>query len=144
MYVRHDERDYAKEEGVRFEPMVKPIEILADTNNFVGSLKCVRMDYADADGSGQWQIAQVPDSEFVLDVDTVVIAVGHKPNSLVNKDATKLKINKDGTVKVGDKNSMTSLPGVFAAGNVQTNAGPVVEAIASGKKVAEEIDNYLK
>ena len=144
MYVRKDERAYAKEEGIRFEPMVKPVEILADANNFVGGLKCVRMDFADTDGSGQWQIMQVPDSEFVLNVDTVVIAVGHEPNSLVSKDATQLKVNKDRTVKVNDKNGMTSIPGIFAAGNVRTNAGPVVEAIASGKKVAQEIDNYLK
>ena len=144
MRVRRDERTYAKEEGIRFEPMVKPVEILADANNFVGGLKCVRMDFADVDGSGQWQITQVPDSEFVLDVDTVVIAIGHNPNSLVNKSVSHLKINKDGTIKVNEKNGTTSIPGVFAAGNVRTNAGPAVEAIASGKKAAEEMDSYLK
>jgi glutamate synthase (NADPH/NADH) small chain len=144
MYIRKDERAYAKEEGVCFEPMVKPVEILADPNHFVGGLKCVRMDYADVDGAGKWEIAQVPGSEFILDVDTVVIAVGHNPNSLVNKDVPHLATNSDGTYKVHDNSAMTSIPGVFAAGNVLTNAGPIVEAIASGKKAAEEIDNYLK
>jgi len=144
MYVSNEERAYAKEEGVRFEPMVKPVEILADPNNFVGGLKCVRMDYADDNGSGEWQITQVPDSEFVLDVDTVIIAVGHNPNSLINKEAPNLKVNKDGTFKINEKTGMTSIAGVFAAGNVMTNVGPVVEAIASGKKAAEEIDQYLK
>ena len=144
MRVKREERAYAKEEGVRFEPMVKPVEILADQSHFVGGLKCVRMDYADVHGSGDWQITRVPDSEFVIDVDTVVIAVGHNPNSLVGKNGSHLKINDDGTFKVNEKTGITSMPGIFAAGNVRTNAGPVVEAIASGKKVAEEIDHYLK
>ena len=144
MRVKREERAYAKEEGVRFEPMVKPVEILADPGHFVGGLKCVRMDYADANGSGEWKITQVPDSEFVIDVDTVVIATGHSPNSLIAKNVSHLKVNSDGTLKVNEKTGITSLPGVFAAGNVRTNAGPVVEAIASGKKAAEEIDDYLK
>ena len=144
MRVKRQERVYAKEEGVHFEPMVKPVEILADPSHFVGGLKCVRMDYADTDGSGEWKITQVPDSEFVIDVDTVVIAIGHNPNSLVSKNVPQLQTNNDGTLKVNEKNGITSVPGVFAAGNVRTNTGPVIGAIASGKKAAEEIDDYLK
>lgn len=144
MYVDEEEGRYAKEEGVHFEAMVKPVAILAGADNFVGGLKCVRLDYADEGGSGQWQITEAPGSEFVLDVDTVVIAVGHNPNSLISKEDAKLKVNKDGTLKINPKNGMTSIPGIFAAGNVRTNAGPVVDAIASGKKAAAEIDEYLK
>jgi len=144
MHVLAEDRVLAKEEGIRFEPMAKPVEILAGLNNFVGGLKCARMDYADLDGSGQWQIAQVPDSEFVLDVDTVVIAIGHNPNSLVSKESSLLKVDRDGTIYSKEKRGMTSISGVFTAGNVKTNAGPVVEAIASGKEVAQEIDQYLK
>jgi glutamate synthase (NADPH) small chain len=144
MRVRKDESAYAKEEGVHFEPMVKPVEILAGANHFVRGLKCVRMDFADTEGAGKWQIAPVPGSEFVIDADTIVIAIGHKPNSLVNKHITELAVNDDGTVKVKDQGGATSIPGVFAAGNVQTNAGPIVEAIASGKRAAQEIDHYLK
>lgn len=144
MYVRREDRTYAKEEGVRFEPMVRPAEILAGPEHFVGGLRCVRMDYADSDGSGRWQITEVPGSEFVLDVDTVIIAVGHNPNSLLSKETPQLKTNKDGTLKVDEKSGATSIPGVFAAGNVRTNAGPLVEAMASGERAAEEIDAYLK
>jgi len=143
MYVKREDRSHAKEEGVSFESMARPVEILADPHHFVGGLKCVRMDYADTDGSGRWQIVEVPGSEFVLDVDTVVIAVGHNPNSLIGKAAPRLKINKDGTPWVNEKNGMTSIPGVFAAGNVRTNAGPMVEAMASGRQAAREIDSYL-
>jgi glutamate synthase (NADPH/NADH) small chain len=144
MRVRKDERLYAKEEGVHFEPLVKPVEILGNANHFVDGLKCVRMDFADPDGSGQWQITPVPGSEFFIEADTVVIATGHKPNSLLNQDVAELAVNEDGTIKVKDEGGMTSVPGVFVAGNVQTNAGPVVKAIASGKKVATAIDSYLR
>ena len=144
MYVAEEERQYAKEEGIQFASLVKPIEILPDSNNFVRGLKCVRMDFADGDGSGNWEVAELPNSEFNLDVDTVVLAVGHNPNSLVGKGTPALQINDDGTIQVRDNDSMTSIPGIFSAGNVRTNAGPVVEAMASGKMAAEDIDRYLK
>lgn len=144
MRVKREERIYAHEEGIRFEPMVKPVEILADPSRFVGGLKCVRMDFADADGSGEWKLVQVSDSEFILDADTVVIAVGHNPNSLVGKNVSHLKVNQDGTFKVDEKSGQTTVPKVFAAGNVRTNASSLIDALASGKKVAEEMDAHLK
>jgi len=143
MYVRAEERDLAKEEGIHFEPLAKPVEILADQNHFVAGLKCVRMDYADAGGNNQWQLEPVPDSEFIIDVDTVVIAIGHRPNSLVSKLSSKLALNKDGTIKVDQTTFMTSVSGIFACGNVMTNAGPVVEAMASGKKAARGIEQFV-
>jgi len=144
MHVLAEDRALTKEEGIRFESMAKPVEILANPNHFVEGLKCVRMDYADPDDSGQWQIMQAPDSEFILDVDTVIIAIGHNPNSLLSKESSSLKVNRNGTINTEEARGMTSIPGVFTAGNVRTNAGPVVEAMASGKKVAQEIDQYLK
>jgi len=143
MRVRTEEREYAMEEGIRFESLVKPIEILANQNNFVEGLKCLRMDFADAEGLGEWELAPVPGSDFILDVDTVVIAIGHNPNSVVSKLLTDIELRRDGAVKVNPLNGMTSIPDVFACGNVVTNAGPVVEAIASGKKAAENIGNYF-
>jgi glutamate synthase (NADPH/NADH) small chain len=87
---------------------------------------------------------ELPESEFILDVDTVVIAVGHNPNSLISRGIPDMAVNKDGTIYVNELNGLTSLAGVFAAGNVKTNAGPVVEAMASGQLAAEQIDQYLK
>jgi len=144
MRVQKIERDYGKEEGVCFEPLVKPVEILANSNNFVGGLKCIRMDYADFNSTGKWQLTEVPDSEFILDVDTVIIAVGHKPNSLISKFSPGLKLNDDESIMIDNETGMTSIPGVFAAGNAVTDAGPVVEAIVSGKKSAEFINKYLR
>jgi len=143
MRVRSDEIKFAKEEGVVIEPLLKPVEILPDQNNFVGSLKCVRLDYADPEGKDEWQLMPVPQSEFMMDVDTVVIAIGHRPNSTVSKLSAQLSLNKDGTIKVNEKNGMTTLEGVFACGNVVTNAGPLVQAMASGKRAAQWIENYV-
>ena len=83
-------------------------------------------------------------SDFVLDVDTVIIAIGHKPNTVLTRQLPNLAFNKDGSILVNEHTGMTSISGIFAAGNVATNAGPVVEAIASGKKAATQIDDYLK
>jgi glutamate synthase (NADPH/NADH) small chain len=144
MRVAEEERRFAIEEGVQFASLVKPVEILSDSKNFVRGLKCVRMDFADKDGSGNWEVMELPGSEFTMDADTVIIAIGHNPNSLISKGTPSLTTNDDGTIQVREHNSMTSIPGVFCAGNVRTNAGPVVQAMASGKKAAEHIDNYLK
>ncbi len=143
MRVRAEERNFAKEEGIKLEPLVQPLEILSDGDHGVRGVKCLRLDYADADSSGKWVLEAVPDSEFILDVETVIIAVGHQPNSLLRKFEKQLELNIDKTLKI-DEQKMTSIPGVFACGNVVTNAGPVVEAIASGKVVAESIHQYLK
>ena len=140
MGVRKDEREYAKEEGIRFESLVKPIEILPNDQHFVYAVKCVRMDYADSQETGHWQLIPVPDSEFLLEADTVVIAIGHAPNSLLLKE---IKLNDDGSIQIDKETGMTSREGVFACGNVVTNAGPVVQALASGKKAAQCVEQYL-
>jgi glutamate synthase (NADPH/NADH) small chain len=144
MRVREIERILGKEEGVHFEPLIRPVEILADQDNFVGGLKCARMDYADMDATGKWDLVEVPDSVFEMHVDTVIIAVGHKPNAILTRKIPGLKLNKNGTIAVHEDNGMTSVEGVFAAGNVATNAGPLLQAMVSGKQAAEDIDHYLK
>ncbi len=145
MKVRFEERQYGKEEGVCFEPLLKPLEILANTRRFVSGLKCIRMDYADSEEKGNWELIPVPDSEFILETDTVIIAVGHEPNALqALRGDISLKLKEDGSIWVDEQTGMTSHPGIFACGNVATNAGPVVEAMASGKRVAEQIEQYLK
>lgn len=143
MRVRPQEREYGKEEGIQLEPLVRPVEILADQNNFVSGVKCVRMDYAEAEESDAWELMPVPDSEFIIEADTVIIAIGHKPNSIIKRTTPQLKCDPDETIKVDSDTHMTAIKGVFSAGNVVTNAGPLVEAIASGKSVAEDIHQYL-
>jgi glutamate synthase (NADPH) small chain len=142
LLVRRDERDQAKEEGVKLEPLVRPVEIIANEHGFVAGVKCIRLDYARMHEHEPWQLVELPDSSFVLDADTVVIATGHQPNSIVGKLSPQLNLNVDKTIKV-DEDAATSLPGIFACGNVTTTAGPVVEAMASGKKAALNIHTFL-
>jgi glutamate synthase (NADPH/NADH) small chain len=144
MRVHPQERTYGKEEGVRLEPLVRPVEILASRTNTVRGLKCIRMDYADLHDNGTWEMVPLPHSEFVMDVDTVIIAIGHQPNSYLTRSHPSLKTQENQTITVDPETSMTTLKGVFAAGNAVTNAGPVINAILGGKKVAERIDHYLQ
>lgn len=146
MRVRPEERAYGKQEGIHFESLVRPVEILGNEQDFVRGLKCVRLDFADTEATGDWQLIPVPDSEFVLDTETVIIAAGHQPNALVGNAEVRslLKLNEDGTIWFDAQSGLTSMPKVFACGNVVSNAGAVVEAMASGKKAAEYIDHYLK
>jgi glutamate synthase (NADPH/NADH) small chain len=140
--VRGDERDMAKEEGVKFELMVRPVEILAGASGFVHSIRCLRMDFADSSEAGQWKLKPVPGSEFAIEADSVVLCAGRRPHAFVPKLSENLKLNRDGSIKT-DKQGMTSLSNVFACGNVVTGAGAVVDAIASGKKVAASIHAHL-
>ena len=144
MFVRDEERDYGKEEGIKIEPLVRMVEIVGDANNYVTGIKCIRMDYADAGVKGEWILEPVPGSEFVIEADTVVICVGHKPNAHISKLSSGLKLDSNGTISVDDKTSMTSLSGVFAAGNVVTDSHPLIDALSAGMVVAGRIDDYLK
>lgn len=143
MRVRKEDRELAQKEGVTFEPLVKPVEILGNEQNFVGGLKCIRMDFAEIEG-GKWGLMPVPHSEFTLEVDTVIMAIGHEPNSILTKRMRELKLNSDGTIWVDSQTGMTSIDGVFAAGNVVTNAGALIEAMAAGKEAAGKIEKFLK
>lgn len=144
MRVKDIERQYSQEEGIAFEPLTIPLEIIPDNDNFAGGLKCMRMDYAQEKKDENWKLIPVPGSEFVMDADTVVIAVGHNPNVFKNIVGDQIEIDDDGSIVVDAQSGMTTFSGVFAAGNVVTNAGPVVEAMAAGKYAATQIDDYLK
>lgn len=142
MRCRKEERIYAIDEGVCFESLTRPVGILSDNKNFVNGLRCVHMDYAQSDDGEHWELIEVPDSEFIMEAETVILAIGHQPNKSALGDMRGVKCDANETLKVNNE-MMTSVKGVFAAGNVVTNSGPLVEAIASGKKVAGFIESYL-
>jgi glutamate synthase (NADPH/NADH) small chain len=145
MRTRFEEREYGKEEGIRFEALVRPLEIISDNEGFVNGIKCVRMDYVEKVNAEELELIEVADSQFVMEADTVVIAIGHRPNvPLMTGAKLNLQFNDDGTIKTNELTGMTAIAGVFAAGNVVTNAGAVVQAMASGKKAAQHIDQYLR
>lgn len=143
MPARKEEIQNAKEEGVVFKTLTQPVRIIDDGQGCTGALECMAMELGELDASGRRRPVPLRDSNFILDVDTVVVAIGQNPNPLLPKVTPGLKTNKDGTIWV-DKNFMTSLTGVFAGGDIITGADTVISAMGAGKKAAVAIDEYIK
>ncbi len=139
---RIEEIENAKAEGIVFKILTQPIKILGDNNGFVKALECIKMKLGEPDASGRRRPVPAKDSNFILDVDTVIIAIGQNPNPLLPKLTPGVKTNKDGTIIV-DENFMTSLAGVFAGGDIITGADTVISAMGAGKKAAIAIDKYV-
>jgi glutamate synthase (NADPH/NADH) small chain len=101
------------------------------------------MDYADASGTDQWKPVAVPDSDFEIETDMVIVAVGHEPNALIAKATPQLDLNDNGTIRIDEVSGQTSIPGVFAGGAVVGGAGPVTTAVLAAKQAVKKIDEYL-
>lgn len=144
MPARVEEIEHAEEEGVKFELLVSPVEIIGDEEGAVSKLRCVRYELGEADESGRQRPVEIPGSEFDMDIDTVVMAIGQGPNPLVTKTTPGLELNKRGTIKADEESGQTSLPGVFAGGDIVTGAATVILAMGAGKKAARAIDEYIK
>jgi len=125
------------------EGLTRPLALQANDNGFVSGIKCERMDFADPDSTGKWQIIPVPDSEFVFEADTVIMAMGNEPNTSFLKNCLDLRINENGTIWVDEETGMTSITGVFAAGGAVTGGDSLLDAMVSGKMAAKCIDQYF-
>jgi glutamate synthase (NADPH) small chain len=143
MPARIEETENAKEEGIEFKFLTQPVKIIGDKLGFVKGLECIKMELGEPDESGRRRPVPIKDSDFILDADTVIVAIGQSPNPLLAKATRGLEINKDGTIKV-DNNFMTSIPGVFAGGDIITGADTVISAMGAGKKAAAAINQYIK
>lgn len=141
--ARLEEVHHAKEEGIDFQLLTAPTAVLGK-DGWVTGLQCVRMELGEPDASGRRRPIEVPDSEFVLAVDTVIIAIGQGPNPLVQSTTTGLETNKRGNINAHAETGATSKPGVFAGGDIVTGAATVILAMGAGKKSAVAIDQYLK
>ena len=142
MPARVEEVHHAEHEGVDFQLLVAPLEVIGDEKRWVTGLKCNRMELGEPDASGRRKPQVVPDSEFVLDCDVVVVAIGTKSNPLLTATCPELKLNKWGNIET-DASGMTSIPGVFAGGDIVRGAAPVILAMGDGKNAAKAIDGYL-
>ena len=142
MPARLEEQHHAKEEGIEFKTLCNPTEIIGDDNGRVCGMKCVRMELGEPDASGRRRPIEVPDSEFILDVDTVIMSLGTSPNPLIRSTTPGLETNRKGCLIV-DENEMTTREGVFAGGDAVTGAATVILAMGAGKKGAEAIDKFL-
>ena len=143
MPARLEEQHHAKEEGIEFKTLCNPVAIVGDENGRVCGMKCVRMELGEADASGRRRPIEVPDSEFILDVDTVVMSLGTSPNPLIRSTTPGLETNRKGCLIVNEQ-EMTTRDGVFAGGDAVTGAATVILAMGAGKKGAAAIDAYIK
>ena len=143
MPARLEEQHHAKEEGIEFKTLCNPVEILSDENGRACGMKCVRMELGEPDASGRRRPIAIPDSEFVLDVDTVIMSLGTSPNPLIRSTTPGLETNRKGCLIVNE-DEMTTREGVFAGGDAVTGAATVILAMGAGKKGAASIDAFLK
>ncbi len=141
--ARAEEVEHAKEEGVMFRFLTNPTEILGDDNRFVAGLSCVQMELGEPDASGRRRPVVKPGSDFVLDADCVIMAIGTSPNPLIKSTTEGLDTQSWGGI-VADDNGLTSREGVYAGGDAVTGAATVILAMGAGKKAAYAIDEYIQ
>ncbi len=141
--ARVEEVHHAKQEGIIFDLLTNPKEILTDENGWVNGMRCVKMELGEPDASGRRRPVEIEGSEFIMDVDTVIMSLGTSPNPLISSTTEGLEVNKWKCL-VADENGLTTKEGVYAGGDAVTGAATVILAMGAGKKAAEAIDEYLQ
>lgn len=142
--ARVEEVHHAKEEGVIFDLLTNPTEIIADEKGWVKAIKCVRMELGEPDASGRRRPVVIEGSEFEMDVDTVIMSLGTSPNPLISSTTIGLDINKRKCIIADDETGATSKAGVYAGGDAVTGAATVILAMGAGKAAAKGIDEFIK
>ena len=138
--ARKEEVHHAKEEGVQFDLLCNPVEILTDDKDWVTGIKCIRMELGEPDASGRRRPVEIPGSEFTIDVDTVIMSLGTSPNPLISSTTIGLDVNKRKCIIADEEFGKTSKEGVYAG----TGAATVILAMGAGKAGARGIDEYIK
>jgi len=141
--ARKEEVHHAIEEEIIFKLLNNPVAVLGDQNGRVSGIECVRMELGEPDQSGRRRPVEVKGSNFVIDVDTVIIAIGTSPNPLIKSTTEGLETDKKGCI-IADETTATSRQGVFAGGDAVTGAATVILAMGAGKTAAESIDKYIR
>ena len=141
--ARVEEVHHAKEEGIIFDLLTNPVEILADENDWVTGIKCIRMELGEPDASGRRRPVEVPGSEFTIECDTVIMSLGTSPNPLISSTTKGLEINRRQCIVATEDTGATSKEGVYAGGDAVTGAATVILAMGAGKAAAKGIHEYL-
>ena len=142
--ARKEEVEHAEEEGIIFKLLTNPTEILPDENKFVRGMKCVEMELGEPDASGRRRPVEKQGSDFVLDVDCVIMSIGTSPNPLIKSTTEGLAVHKWGGIVADDATGKTSREGIYAGGDAVTGAATVILAMGAGKKAAKAISDYIK
>lgn len=141
--ARREEVHHAKEEGIVFDLLTNPVEVLGDEKGWVRALRCIRMELGEPDESGRRSPVAIPGSEFEIEADTVIMALGTSPNPLIARTTSGLETTRRGCLVAGGDGA-TTRPGIFAGGDAVTGAATVILAMGAGRTAAKAIDQYLK
>lgn len=142
--ARLEEVHHAKEEGINFAMLTNPVKINGDENGWVSGIVCDRMELSEPDESGRARPVKIPNSEYEIMTDCVIMSIGTSPNPLIKDTTNGLEVNKYGGIIVDEETALTSLKGVYAGGDAVTGAATVISAMGAGKTAAKAIDEYLK
>ena len=142
--ARKEEVHHAKEEGIIFDLLENPTEILVDENGWVKGVRIIKMELGEPDASGRRRPVEIPGSEYDMDVDTVIMSLGTSPNPLISSTTKGLEVNKRRCIVAEEETGKTSKDGVYAGGDAVTGAATVILAMGAGKAGAKGIDEYLK
>ena len=142
MPARVEEIQHAEEEGVTFHFLTNPVQILGDEDARVASMECLRYELGEPDASGRRSPIPIEGSNFNMDVDTVIVAIGNNSNPLIGQTTPGLELNKRGNIVV-DESGKTSLEGVYAGGDIVLGAATVILAMGEGRKAAAAMNEYL-
>lgn len=142
--ARKEEIEHAEEEGIIFKTLTNPVEVLGDADGMVCGMKCIEMELGEPDDSGRRRPIEKPNSEFVLDVDTMIMSIGTSPNPLIRSTTPGLETNRHGCIVTNGDDGLTSREGVYAGGDAVTGAATVILAMGAGKHAAKAIDEYIK
>ncbi len=143
MPARIEEVHHAKEEGIEFHILQSPKRILGDENSHVKAIECLKFELGEPDDSGRRRPIPIEGSEFIIELDTVIMAIGNKPNPLISQTTPELEITKWGTIVVDEETMATSIPGVYAGGDIVSGAATVILAMGQGRIAAAGINQYL-
>lgn len=142
--ARVEERHHAVEEGIEFHWLTNPVRLIGDDNGWLKQMECIKMELGEPDDSGRRRPVPIKGSNFIFDCDTMICALGTSSNPIIAQTTPGLKTNKWGYIEVDEKTNMTSIPGVFAGGDIVTGAATVILAMGMGKVAARGIVEYLK
>ena len=142
--ARKEEVEHAVEEGIIFKTLCNPTEILADENGHVRGMKCIEMELGEPDASGRRRPIAKADSEFEIEVNTVIMSLGTSPNPLIRSTTPGLETNKHGCIITNGEDGLTSREGVYAGGDAVTGAATVILAMGAGKAAAKAMDEYIR
>ncbi len=144
MPARHEEIENAEEEGVEFRLLNNPTRFIGNDRGFLTKVECIQMKLSEPDASGRRRPEPIIGSEYTIDIDSAVVAIGQSPNPIIQQTTPDLKTTRHGTIVVNEETMATSIPGVYAGGDVVSGAATVISAMGAGKIAAQSIHDYLK